>query len=67
MPCSTKTVAVTTSGESMVNAALTTQLFCDKFKARPPLVHRHCAWLSFAGQQCHASKNKAHWWSPCRI
>ncbi|KAL4443009.1 hypothetical protein ABPG77_008500 [Micractinium sp. CCAP 211/92] len=27
-----KTVAVTTSGESMVNAALTTQLFCDKFK-----------------------------------
>lgn len=32
-PCSNKTVAVTTSGESMVNAALTTQLFCDKFKA----------------------------------
>lgn len=27
-----KTVAVTTCGESMVNAALTTQLFCDKFQ-----------------------------------
>ncbi|KAL4457745.1 hypothetical protein ABPG75_012610 [Micractinium tetrahymenae] len=29
-----KTVAVTTSGESMVNAALTTQLFCDKFVSK---------------------------------